>query len=151
MVSLISKEANRVYVFGEVNQPGVHPFSGSEISLLDVVAAAGIKAFAKESSTKIVRGDPLKPEVISVDLEKLMQEGDLTQNVALANGDLVFVPRSFIGDVNAFLVQIDPILRLIYTPARILRAPAETRDALIESEDAVNLTKEEYEIKYPTN
>ena len=150
-VSLISKEANRVYVFGEVNQPGVHPFSGSEISLLDVVAAAGIKAFAKESSTKIVRGDPLKPEVISVDLEKLMQEGDLTQNVALANGDLVFVPRSFIGDVNAFLVQIDPILRLIYTPARILRAPAETRDALIESEDAVNLTKEEYEIKYPTN
>jgi len=120
-IPIITKEANRVYIFGEVGQPGAYPFSGSEMRLLDVISqAGGVTIFAHEDSTKIVRGDPTRPEVISADLKKLVEEGDQTQNVALANGDLVYVPRSSIGDINLFAKRIRPLFELILLPTRII-------------------------------
>ncbi|MBU0988256.1 MAG: SLBB domain-containing protein, partial [Proteobacteria bacterium] len=104
-----------------VGQPGAYPFSGSEMRLLDVISqAGGVTIFAHEDSTKIVRGDPTRPEVISADLKKLVEEGDQTQNVALANGDLVYVPRSSIGDINLFAKRIRPLFELILLPTRII-------------------------------
>ncbi len=121
-IPLITKEDNRVYIFGEVDKPGVYAFSGSEMRLLDVVSqAGGVTVFAHEDSTKIVRGDPTRPEVISADLKKLMEEGDQTQNVALANGDLVFVPRSSIGNIALFVKRIKPFMELILTPVTIIK------------------------------
>jgi polysaccharide export outer membrane protein len=120
-IPLITKEDNRVYIFGEVAKPGVYAFTGSEMRLLDVVSqAGGFTVFAYEESTKIARGDPTRPEVISADLKKLVEEGDQTQNVTLANGDLVYVPRSFIGDVNRFAKRVRPLLELIIAPVRII-------------------------------
>ena len=129
-IPAITRETNRIFIFGEVGKPGVYNFKGSEIHLIDAVSrAGGVTIFATEKSTKVVRGDPTRPEVISADIEKLIEEGDHTQNVALSNGDLVYVPRSFIGDVNRFVKQISPVVRLILTPAAI-------RDAYV-SDDSV--------------
>jgi len=120
-IPLITKEDNRVYIIGEVAKPGVYAFTGSEMRLLDVVSqAGGVSVFAHEESTKIVRGDPTSPEIISIKLKSLLEKGDQTQNIALANGDLVYVPRSFIGDVNRFAKQVAPLLQLIVAPARII-------------------------------
>ncbi len=130
-IPLITKEDNRVYIFGEVDKPGVYAFSGSEMRLLDVVSqAGGVTIFAHEDSTKIVRGDPTRPEVISSDLKKLMEEGDQTQNVALANGDLVFVPRSSIGNVALFVKRIQPFMKLILTPVTIIKGYDDAADIL---------------------
>ena len=151
-IPIISKEANRVYVFGQVGSPGAYSFRGSGISLLDVISqAGGVTLFAHEDSTKIVRGDPTRPEVISADLVKLLKEGDHTQNVALVNGDFVYVPRSFIGDVARFLAQITPLLQLARTPADILKVPKETRDAWHGAEDTFRLDKDSYRKIYPSS
>ncbi len=119
-IPILTKEENRVYVFGEVDKPGVYTFTGAEMRLFDAVSqAGGITVFATEASTKIVRGDITRPEVVSANLKMLIEEGDQTQNIALANGDLVYVPRSFVGDVNLFVKRIRPLLELILAPARI--------------------------------
>lgn len=117
-VPLISKEGNRVFIFGEIAQPGAYPFTGSAMTLIDAVAnCGGYTVFAKPEFTKIVRGDKTNPEVISVDLKKLIETGDQSQNVALMDGDLVYIPRSAIGDVNLFVERLRPILRLISIPS----------------------------------
>jgi protein involved in polysaccharide export with SLBB domain len=119
-IPAITKEANRVYVFGEVAKPGVYTFSGSEMLLFDAVSqAGGLTVFATPESTRIVRGDITRPEVLEADLKALMEDGDRTQNAALINGDLVYVPRGVLGDVNVFFKQIQPVLEIIYAPARI--------------------------------
>lgn len=121
VIPAISKEANRVYVYGEVKKPGLYTFSGSGMHVFDAISeAGGVTVFAKENSTKVVRGDISKPEVISADLKKLVEQGDVTQNVMLANGDLVYVPRSFIGDINRFVQQITPLMRLIIYPPQVV-------------------------------
>ncbi|MEW6670474.1 MAG: FG-GAP-like repeat-containing protein [Thermodesulfobacteriota bacterium] len=120
-IPTLSKEANRIYVFGEVEKPGVYPFSGTHLSVFDAISlAGGVTVFAKENSTKVVRGDITRPEVLSVNLGNLLEQGDQTQNVALVNKDLVYVPRSFVGDVNRFVKQITPLMRLIIYPAQVI-------------------------------
>jgi polysaccharide export outer membrane protein len=121
-VPQITKEDNRVYVFGEVNKPGIITFKGGKLSMFDAIAqAGGVTVFAHEEDTRIVRGDISQPEVILADYEKLVEEGDYTQNVDLINGDLVYVPRSAMGSVNRFVKRIQPLLELIYIPGRIAR------------------------------
>jgi len=119
-IATISKESNRVYVFGEVKSPGIYTFEGSEMRLFDAISqAGGVTVFGIPKSTKIVRGDITRPEVISANLQALVEEGDQTQNVSLANGDLVYVPRSFVGDINIFVQRISPLLKLLFIPTEI--------------------------------
>ncbi len=118
MIPAITREANRVYVFGEVAKPGVYTFTGSQMDLFDAISqAGGVTIFAREDSARIVRGDITRPEVIEADLERLIEEGDRTQNVGLINGDLVYVPRSLVGDANLFVRRISPLLQMLFIPA----------------------------------
>ena len=47
----------------------------------------------------------------------LLSHGDLSQNVVLSNNDIVFVPRSFMGDVNDVITKIEPLLNVLLIPA----------------------------------
>lgn len=121
-VPRLSKEENRVYVFGEVKNPGAYPFTGSTMNLFDAVSkAGGYTIFAKEAQTRIVRGDRNHPQVLKANLDALVEDGDQRQNLALLNGDLVYVPRSGFGSVNLFLQRIRPIMDIVFMPGRIVR------------------------------
>ena len=122
-VPTLAKDGNRIYVFGEVQDPGVYTFKDTDIHLADVIAeAGGPTVFATESSTKVVRGDITKPEIISANLEDLLEQGDQSQNVALIAGDIVYVPRSWIGDVNRFAQQMQPIFSLLMGPGQVYQS-----------------------------
>ena len=128
----ISETGNRVYVFGEVNKPGAYTFTGSEIRLLDVISeAGGATVNAAEYETRVVRGDETRPEIIAANLRSLVEQGDRSQNVALVNGDLIYVPRSGIGNVNRFIEQIFPTLRAIATATAIV-VNFDTINAIVE-------------------
>ncbi len=118
-----NKTADRVYVFGEVEKPGAYPFTGPRMKLIDAISeAGGPTVFATASSTKVVRGDINKPEVLSANLQRLLEEGDHTQNVVLASGDFIYVPRNAFGDVNIFLQQIKPLFDLVRQPGQTYKA-----------------------------
>jgi protein involved in polysaccharide export with SLBB domain len=117
----LSREANRVYVFGEVQKPGAYTFSGSEMRLIDAISeAGGPTVFAYRSDTRVVRGDITQPEILQADLGRLMEQGDRSQNLLLASGDLVYVPRSAMGDIKLFYDQVRPLLELVLWPARVV-------------------------------
>lgn len=117
----LTKEANRVYVFGEVQKPGAYTFSGPEMRLVDAIAeAGGTTPFAYRPDTKVVRGDITQPEIFSADLVRLIEKGDRSQNLLLASGDMVYVPRSAFGDIKLFNDQIRPLLELVLWPARVI-------------------------------
>ena len=117
----LSNDGNRVYVFGEVKEPGAYTFAGSEMRLLDAISeAGGTTAFARSSATRVVRGDISQPEILTADFSRLIEKGDRSQNVVLASGDLIYVPRSGLGDVRLFGERIRPLLEMILWPARIV-------------------------------
>ena len=113
---------NRVHVFGEVEKPGTYAFKSSNIRLADVISeAGGPTVFAAEAETRVVRGEIAKPEILIADLRGLIENGDQSQNVSLVNGDLVYVPRSWIGDVNRLSEQLMPLWQLLKGPGSVYR------------------------------
>jgi len=118
-IPTLAKDGNRVYVFGEVEKPGVYSFESTDMRLADAISqAGGPTVFASEAETRVVRGDITQPEIISTNLKRLIQDGDQSQNIALANRDLIYVPRSGFGSINVFAKRIRPLLELILWPAR---------------------------------
>lgn len=78
-----------------------------------LIAQVGYNEFAVLDDIRVIRGDARKPEVIPVDIQRLYQYGDRSQDIVLKDNDLVFVPRQRIGDWNAFLAKINPTLTLL--------------------------------------
>lgn len=84
-----------VRAIGEVAQISAIPYR-AHLSLLDVVIACrGLTRFAAGNRTLIVRQGPNGPVTYQVRLDDLIDNGDITQNVAMQPGDTVFVPQAW--------------------------------------------------------
>jgi polysaccharide export outer membrane protein len=135
-VPTFDKAGNRVYVFGEVENPGAYEFTGSKMRLFDAISeAGGATVFAATVNTKVVRGDPIAPEIISSNLKNLVEKGDQSQNILLASGDLVYIPRSGFGEINLFYKRIRPLLEMILWPARVVKDWDDAADIISGDDD----------------
>ena len=104
--------ARRVYVFGQVNSPAVLSLTDANDVLTAISLTGGYTPLAVQTDIKIVREYTErqgKPLVLSVNMNDILKRGDLSQNIALQDGDLVYVPRMVIGDINEFIATINPL------------------------------------------
>jgi polysaccharide export outer membrane protein len=133
-IPTLDADDRRVYVFGEVEEPGAYTFKDNKIRLIDAISeAGGTTAFAAKSDAKVFRGDITKPEVITANLRNLVENGDQSQNVALVSGDMVYVPRSGWGSINLFAKRIRPLLELLLWPARVVNDWDRAYDVITDS------------------
>jgi protein involved in polysaccharide export with SLBB domain len=109
-------EQRKVFVLGEVKSPGVYPFTPN-VRLSQVLAmAGGPTATAVLESVRVVRGDLKSPQIVEVYASSFTATPDRSQDIVLQTNDLVVVPRSRIGDWNAFLAQLRPTLEFLTLP-----------------------------------
>ena len=96
----------KVYVGGEVNQPGMQTYRGGLTAMQALVAAGGFKTTASLKSVILIRkGQGGRPVGSRVDLDRVLKHAEFERNVALAPADILFVPRSGIANVNLFVEQ----------------------------------------------
>lgn len=118
-----SRELMRVFVLGEVKQPGVIQITEGRLSLSEAIASAGgfdeITAF--KSNIKIIRGGLADPEVITVNYDWVLR-GKAKDEVVLETGDIVFVPASGVAKWDRILGQLLPNLSRIIVDAAAIRA-----------------------------
>ncbi len=105
--------SDRFFVFGEVNRPGVYPLMPGTTIADALGKADGYNKTAYLPSVRVLRGGLEHPEIVPVDVKQLLHEGDVAQNVFLKNQDIVYVPRTRIGDWNSFIEQLKPTLEII--------------------------------------
>jgi len=123
-VRIVSFESKNVYVFGQVMARGAHPFTGRD-SLLDVIAAAQPNFLAWGAQVKVIRPspDPDERHEITVNVDKMLETGDLTDNFLLQEGDIVFVPPTPLGyaglRIQELLFPISPALATYNAPAQV--------------------------------
>jgi len=95
---------NLVSVLGQVNRPGRFPLETANMRLTDIIATAG--GISPEGADTVVfigtRGGKLIRR--EIDIPALFISGDMTRDISLANGDLIYVnrvPKFYIyGEVN---------------------------------------------------
>ncbi len=90
-VAVSQANSSRVYVLGQVLQPGAFPLTGRMTVLQALALAGGFKEFAKTEKIVVIRED--SPEgPITVNYKKVEGGADLGQNVLLRPGDTILVP-----------------------------------------------------------
>jgi polysaccharide export outer membrane protein len=88
-VRVISYRSQRVYVVGEVNQPGIQTVKDIPLTVLEAINnSGGVKTDADMRNITLTRGG----KTYKINLLALYEGGDTSQNVMLKQGDVLNVP-----------------------------------------------------------
>ena len=100
----------RVYVFGEVRKPGAVELDKGH-TVIDAIGAA--QGFTRDTAKKkifLIHQDQPK-SLISINLNNMLKTGDMSQNVTLREGDILYLTKNHRID---FARDIAPIFSSIY-------------------------------------
>ncbi len=91
-VSLTKVSGYRIYVMGEVNNPGEYVLNHYVTVAQALTLADGLTAFAKQSDILIMRNSGGESRAIKFNHKRFQQGKDLDRNIRLEAGDVVSVP-----------------------------------------------------------
>ena len=110
-VNIMRFGTDRIYVLGEVNQPGAYELDKSR-NLLDAIGAArGWTKDAAKTKVFIIRKDQNGKPPLKVNLMALLKEGDTSKNYPLQQGDVVYLTENHRID---FAKDIVPLINAAY-------------------------------------
>ena len=116
----LAQSKRQVYVLGDVVKPGIVEFIG-DIRFLDAIAkSGGLGEDAYLPDIRIIRADRDSPQILAVNFEQFMEQGDLTQNLALRDKDVLIIPRRPIANWNQFIKDINPTINLMIQPINVM-------------------------------
>lgn len=114
LVRITQKGPTRVrnfYVLGEVRTPGKFPMA-RRMTLLQAIGQAGGNTDVGDLEKVIVitrQGET--PQVRLANLRSVLVSGEMTADLPVADEDVIFIPRTGIGDFNFYYTKvINPVL-----------------------------------------
>jgi polysaccharide export outer membrane protein len=113
-VIVTSTGSQKILVLGEVNRPGVYQLEGPKSVVEAVSEAGGFTLDGKPSHLLLIRGglsNP-NPSYKVLDIEKALNQVDMTQNIALQKGDIIYVPATEYADAERFFKRLWTIIPL---------------------------------------
>jgi len=124
-VNVIAIKLQKVFVFGEVQRPGVYALdSFGPTTVVDAIGqAGGVTPDAKRSELLLVRGDTADRNRVYIrpfDLDAVLGSGDLRENPTLVAGDIVYVPPRTMATVAREARRITDILLPFLLAANLL-------------------------------
>jgi polysaccharide export outer membrane protein len=85
--------SKKAIVLGQVSKPGLIEMSGPT-SFLELISKAGGLAPEYGETATVKRKGQGKDDVIFIDLRSLIEGGDLSQNIAVRDGDTIYVSKA---------------------------------------------------------
>jgi len=111
-------EEQRVYVFGAVGKPGSVPFVNGRLNLLQAVSSANLGQYSNRGEpydgehVRIIRSlSPTNGQLMVVDLARMMN--GYAMPLQLMDGDIVYIPKTPVGNWNEAMNQLLPTLQVI--------------------------------------
>jgi polysaccharide export outer membrane protein len=115
----------KVFVGGEVGKPGVYDMPGDLDSLRAIVEAGGFLDTAKRSQVVIIRrSHDGRPMMRTVNLDRALKGAAHAELVPLRRFDIVYVPKTGLAEVAAFMTTLRNALPVQFSYALGSVAPA---------------------------
>jgi polysaccharide export outer membrane protein len=112
ILSVVGYRSKKVYILGEVKNPGSYGMEHENTSLIELISMAGGATEKRGKKAFVLRGayediasggkiDELveKKEPTAVDLQRLLERADLTANMRLRPDDVVYIPPRIFVDI----------------------------------------------------
>ena len=117
-VRIVAYKSKVYYVLGQVFFPGPKFFTGRD-TILQSVAQARPTTLAWLGRIQVIRPSTdinIKPKIFEVNYDKMTAHGDLSKNVLLQEGDIIFVPPTVLAAIGLKIEEIvSPIGRAFST------------------------------------
>ncbi len=105
-IELRSVGSNYLYVLGDVNRPGIVNIAGPMSVVQAITAAGGYQTGADLTSVAVLRGDNAGcPTGRLVNVRRILNEGNLSEDLTVRRFDIVYVPPSKIKKMNEAVVM----------------------------------------------
>tara|TARA_Y100000589_G_scaffold316876_2_gene342159 strand:- start:417 stop:1232 length:816 start_codon:yes stop_codon:yes gene_type:complete len=121
---VIGFNSKRIFVFGEVGRPGAYAYNGAN-TVLQTLAMAQPSRLADPEHIHVLRpsGNGEMVKRMTIDLDKMVKEGDTTLDAVLNEGDILYVPANGFAAVGLALQQvllpIQPAAKTVSAPVNI--------------------------------
>ncbi len=140
MVRLAGSNSKYYYIFGEVGQAGPQRCTGRD-TLVQALSRAQPNFLAWESQIRVHRPSPTGDETktVVVDLNRMLKDGDMSQDFLLQPGDIIEVPPTplaWLGlRVRELLYPVSPVMSAYTTPASAISATNQYEQHFADEED----------------
>ncbi|SFI37188.1 polysaccharide export outer membrane protein [Selenomonas ruminantium] len=85
----------KVYVMGEVSNPGIQNMSIDNLNVYAAISSAGgFTSHARSTQVQVIRVIDNTMYYEQLNIKNFIKKHDLTQNVALQDGDIVYIPQT---------------------------------------------------------
>lgn len=104
----VTNQSKWYYVLGQVNNPGAQIFTGRETTL-SAIAKAVPNVRAWEEVTQVIRPSLAldeKPKIFALNFKRMIEHGDMSKNVLLQEGDIIYVPPTILGSIGLTIEEI---------------------------------------------
>ena len=127
-LSLAQAQSRKVYILGEVHAPGAYDLKQPITTLQALALAQGpITEQADLSSviliSKDVHGRPIGRRL---DLKKTLDVGDMSSAILVKPYDVIYVPKTYISDVQVFMRQYVAAVADVASLVNVLTTPGTT-------------------------
>lgn len=120
-VNVVEVSNQKVFVLGEVANPAVLQIE-NDLSVVEALTrTGGISSDARTSNLLLIRGGIDDPTLLTVDIDGLFKDGDMTQNIYLQRGDILLVPSKTIVHVERFFRRVQGMLGPFVSGSAIVR------------------------------
>jgi len=120
-VTILEYRSKVIYVVGEVGNPGKYYMRADAIPVREAVVQAGLPTLsASMRKTRLIHPDESgRPQYETIDLYRLLYEGDLKLNVEMKPGDVLYVPATLFAKIVRI---INPIAAPVSSTETVRRA-----------------------------
>ena len=103
----VTNRSKYYYILGQVQRPGAQIFTGRETTL-SAIAKAIPNVRAWEQVIQVIRPSlslEEGPKIFPLNFERMIEHGDMSGNVLLAEGDVIYVPPTILGSIGLTLEE----------------------------------------------
>ena len=129
-IAVSNLKNQKVYVLGEVKSPGTFSWRSGMLVWEGISNAGGFTIDANEKNILLIHSENGKAVIKALNLRNILKGENLTQDIYLRNGDVVYVLPTFITDVQRFMNRLYSIITpLVNIESGIVLFP-QVRDVL---------------------
>ncbi|HHT9145113.1 MAG TPA: SLBB domain-containing protein [Candidatus Wunengus sp. YC61] len=109
----VPKDERKITILGEVSSPGIINIKGT-VGILEAIAKVGGFTDEANKNSVIIMGKDGKSNVRVLDYQQILENKDLSKDVSLSDGEVIYVPREnkqvlLLGEIqNPGVLSNDP-------------------------------------------
>ncbi len=129
-VVYVPRENKQVLLLGEIQNPGIVNNDPPQTLLEAITRRGGVTSDGNKSKVVVIRGGADKANVKTYNLKKIVKDGDMSQNIILQKGDIIYIPPTFMASTENVLNHVKSILSVALSAESAITFWPQTRQVL---------------------